>query len=92
MKEVRGEPEDYRQLAARCAEIAGDCSEPIVAQALKGACVGLFEARRQAEQAQIIRVSRIYDRKTIASTTTSRTAIQASVKAPVRSSGIIRLA
>jgi hypothetical protein len=33
--DLRAAPEDYRQLAARCAEIAGDCSEPAVAQALR---------------------------------------------------------
>jgi len=33
--DLRAGPEDYRQLAARCAEIAGDCSEPAVAQALR---------------------------------------------------------
>jgi hypothetical protein len=31
----RAGPEDYKQLAKRCAEIASECSEPTVAEALR---------------------------------------------------------
>ena len=31
----RAGPEDYRRLAERCAEIASECSEPTVAEALR---------------------------------------------------------
>jgi hypothetical protein len=33
--DLRAGPEDYKQLAERCAEIASDCSEPTVAAALR---------------------------------------------------------
>jgi hypothetical protein len=33
MSDVRAGPEDYKQLAERCAEIASECSAPTVAEA-----------------------------------------------------------
>jgi len=34
MKEVHAGPGDYEQLAKRCLELASECSEPSVAEAL----------------------------------------------------------
>src|SRR5262245_37705733 len=91
--DLRAAPEDYTQLAKRCVELASECSAPTVAEALRALALDYFDARSKAAQARINRVSRrwcrSYDRKTIASATTGKTATQASVKAPVRSGSII---
>ena len=45
--DLRAGPEDYKQLAERCAEIASDCSEPTVAAALRA--LALDYLRRAAK-------------------------------------------
>jgi hypothetical protein len=35
MEDVLAGPEDYKQLAERCLELASECSEPTVAEALR---------------------------------------------------------
>jgi len=39
MRDVPAGPEDYKQLAKRCAELASECSAPTVAEALRALAV-----------------------------------------------------
>jgi len=47
MEDVLAGPEDYKQLAERCLELASECSEPTVAEALRA--LALDYMRRAAK-------------------------------------------
>jgi hypothetical protein len=56
MKDILVGPEDYKQLAERCLELASECSEPSVAETLRA-----FAVRAEAFQG----LRACYDRHTV---------------------------
>jgi hypothetical protein len=51
MKDVRAGPEDYKQLAERCLELASESSAPTVAEALRALALDYLMRAAQAAQA-----------------------------------------
>ena len=52
MKDARAGPEDYKQLAERCLELAGESCAPTVAEALRALALDYLMRAAQAAQAR----------------------------------------
>jgi hypothetical protein len=56
MKEVLAGPEDYKQLAKRCVELASECSAPTVAEALRALALDYLTRAAKLRRARTNRV------------------------------------